>query len=142
MKQYRCHKVVQAEKIADTRWFDGGFKYEVVLEGGSIVPAPQGCPNNRTPPVGAYYVVYEDGYTSWSPAATFEAGYKPEPTDANERARVEYQQLIDRKHALSLFIQGPQFANLTELSRSRLLNQHRFMEGYAAVLAERIGNWA
>jgi hypothetical protein len=29
-------------------------------------------------PIGGYFVQYEDGYQSWSPAAAFEAGYLPE----------------------------------------------------------------
>lgn len=144
MKQYRCHKVVKAEKIAQTRWFDGGFKYEFILEGGDVVPAPHDCPNNRVAPVGAYYVVYEDGYTSWSPAATFEAGYaevKLDTSTALDRAKAELLQLYDRKNSLVLFIQGAEFSKLPKLTQSQLLNQSRFMEGYAAVLAERIEGW-
>jgi hypothetical protein len=80
MKTYRCHKVVQAAKIA------------------KVVPSPdiQCCilqceqdVENRIdfvtvddewyckhkPQPGGYYVRYEDGYTSYSPAEAFEAGY-------------------------------------------------------------------
>lgn len=31
--------------------------------------------NKHTPKEGGYYVRYEDGYESWSPAAVFEKGY-------------------------------------------------------------------
>ena len=31
----------------------------------------------RAPEVGGYYVVYEDGYKSFSPAGAFESGYTP-----------------------------------------------------------------
>jgi hypothetical protein len=31
--------------------------------------------DKHSPQAGGYYVVYEDGYRSYSPAAAFEAGY-------------------------------------------------------------------
>ena len=31
--------------------------------------------NKHKPVVGGYFVIYEDGYTSFSPAAAFESGY-------------------------------------------------------------------
>ena len=37
------------------------------------VPATNEPPHS---PVGGYYVRYEDGYESWSPAGAFESGYK------------------------------------------------------------------
>jgi hypothetical protein len=36
----------------------------------------RGGPN----PLGGYYVLYEDGFESWSPAKVFEAGYLRCPT--------------------------------------------------------------
>ncbi len=53
MPKYRCHKEVWALKIADV------IKYV----------------RKHDPKPGGYYVVYEDGYTSWSPADAFEGGY-------------------------------------------------------------------
>lgn len=77
MRQYRCHKVVQAAKIVD--WLrDPGDSadYRFQLEGGDQVRLPASrIPAGTEKIIGSYYVVYEDGYTSWSPAATFEAGY-------------------------------------------------------------------
>lgn len=55
------------------------------------------------------------------------------------------QRVVDEKNELSeklgkllAFFQTPTFAGLSEAERSRLRNQARFMDGYAAVLEERI----
>lgn len=143
MKAYLSHKQVKAAKVVDVLPSNYGRSFIFHLDDGSNAAPPQGmCADN---PIGGYYVVYQDGYTSWSPAAAFEEGYaeiKPDTSTALDRAKVEFQQLSDRKDALVLFIQGSEFGKLPELTRSQLLNQSRFMEGYAAVLAERIRGWA
>jgi len=73
MPRYVCHKIVHALKI-------------IFIDGGSLIPE-----NPNYGPIGTtlewrqekkaiapgYYVVYEDGYTSWSPVEAFEKGYTP-----------------------------------------------------------------
>ncbi len=146
MKQYRCHKVVEAEKVVGVEMHHDAYMARLVLENGALVRAPDNVFRANTQnPIGGYFVRYEDGYTSWSPAEAFERGYaeiKPDTSTALDRAKIEFQQLSDRKDALVLFIQGSEFGKLPELTRSQLLNQARFMEGYAAVLDERIRSWA
>ena len=75
MPRYRCHKEVWALKISLIR------KWDTFVE---IFPADEGYDSFRVTPewfakhnpeVGGYYVVYKDGYTSFSPAAAFEEGY-------------------------------------------------------------------
>lgn len=75
MKSYRCHKVVQAAKIVDLKDPDEHRARRLVLEDfGEITVHPhQSQFKNAT--VGGYYVVYEDGYASYSPAEAFEKGY-------------------------------------------------------------------
>lgn len=73
MPKYVCHKEVWALKIA-------------AIEGTKIVPelskeyAPfeveQSYLLKHNPQPGGYYVVYADGYKSYSPAKAFEEGYK------------------------------------------------------------------
>lgn len=86
MPTYRSHKEVRALKIKSI-----DFDYDkAVLEGretdGSaiITPEDEGYSPFRVnseyihkhdPKAGGYYVVYEDGYESWSPAKAFEQGY-------------------------------------------------------------------
>lgn len=78
MPKYQSHKKVWALKIAGA---------EVNKDGSvTIAPADKGYAGFTTAPDfgerfkgdendPGYYVVYEDGYKSWSPSAAFESGY-------------------------------------------------------------------
>jgi hypothetical protein len=74
---YQCHKVVKAAKILSVR-LQG--EPESVLEldlapGRASVVVDAAFMLKHSPKVGGYFVIYEDGYQSWSPAEAFEAGY-------------------------------------------------------------------
>lgn len=56
-----------------------------------------------------------------------------------QRVIAEKMELDTRLERLQTFVQTDAFRALSEAERSRLLNQERFMAGYAAVLEERIG---
>jgi hypothetical protein len=71
MPRYQCHKKVWALKIEK-------------IEGVMITPSDRGYARfevddayilKHKPQVGGYYVVYDDGYKSFSPAKAFEEGY-------------------------------------------------------------------
>lgn len=47
----------------------------LTLEGGGFVEIEPEYLVKHKPQVGGYYVVYDDGYKSFSPAETFEGGY-------------------------------------------------------------------
>lgn len=73
---YKSHKVVGAHKIKDIDL--------VGVPGAKITPEDAGEPPfevteeyliKHRPTVGGYFVVYEDGYLSFSPAEAFEDGY-------------------------------------------------------------------
>ncbi len=81
MPKYSCHKEVHALKIKEIGPATGG---EQVPGGAMITPedgryAPfyvdSAYMKKHTPTVGGYYVVYEGGYISFSPAEAFEKGY-------------------------------------------------------------------
>ncbi len=55
-----------------------------------------------------------------------------------ERVVAEKTELSDKLSKLLAFFQSPIFSTLSEAEQSRLRNQARFMDGYAAVLEERI----
>lgn len=55
-----------------------------------------------------------------------------------QRVVDEHKELTEKLNKLLTFFQSPIFNGLPEAERSRLRNQARFMEGYAAVLLERI----
>lgn len=83
MKLYRCHKIVEAAKVIGVAMDHGGFSARLALEDGSYVDAPSNVfrPGTRDP-IGGYFVRYEDGYTSWSPADAFVSGYSEIKPDA------------------------------------------------------------
>lgn len=87
MPRYRCHKEVWALKIAniEVRVETGEFiKGETKILGATVTPADAGYAPfevdsgymaKHKPQIGGYYVVYADGYKSYSPAKAFEEGY-------------------------------------------------------------------
>ena len=79
MPKYRSHKTVWAMKITGIEPQNGnGFA-------GLICETPEGFKSRievsdeyqtkHSPQVGGYYVRYQDGYESFSPAQAFEEGY-------------------------------------------------------------------
>lgn len=83
MPRYKCHKDVWALKIAAIKRDGDGEGRE--SDGSAIITPAEGryAPfavdanymHKHKPQVGGYYVVYKDGYKSWSPASEFEDGY-------------------------------------------------------------------
>lgn len=71
LPRYKSHKEVQALKIADV---DGVY---LTPEDPRFKPfeVSQAYIERHKPQVGGYYVVYADGYESFSPAPAFEEGY-------------------------------------------------------------------
>lgn len=80
MPLYRCHKQVRAMKIKavlNPNIHDEGDGEGVLTFEDSpltIVVDRQYLTKHK-PQAGGYFVVYEDGYQSWSPAKAFEDGY-------------------------------------------------------------------
>ena len=76
MPKYECHKIVWALKIAGIVGDQhGGVYFQPAEEGYDKVPMSPEYVAKHKPEVGGYYVVYEDGYKSFSPAGAFESGY-------------------------------------------------------------------
>ena len=82
MPKYKSHKEVRALKIKAIE-----FEANSAKDGTAIIrPAEEGYApfvvsraymEKHKPEVGGYYVVYADGYKSFSPADAFEDGYSP-----------------------------------------------------------------
>lgn len=85
MPRYKCHKEVWALKIKeirqapaeDERCNAGGDWYLVPEDAGygPVMVGNDAYYAKHKPQVGGYYVVYDDGYKSYSPAGAFESGY-------------------------------------------------------------------
>lgn len=85
MPRYRCHKEVWALKIervqldaddarVEGRETDGSAR--LIVEGPySPIRVDHAYMRKHNPQAGGYYVVYKDGYKSFSPAQAFEEGY-------------------------------------------------------------------
>ena len=85
MPRYKCHKEVWALKIkaveqapADQERCHAGGDWYLVPEDEGYGPVLVGHDEyvaKHKPEAGGYYVVYADGYKSFSPAKAFEDGY-------------------------------------------------------------------
>ena len=86
LPKYKCHKevwglkITKIEKDCDlaketNRETDGSAMITSAEEGYSPIKVDQAYMVKHKPFVGGYYVVYEDGYKSFSPSDVFENGY-------------------------------------------------------------------
>ena len=86
LPRYKCHKEVHALKIefikpdaelakAENRETTGGAWFKIADEGYKSIHVEADWMKKHAPVAGGYYVVYEDGYKSFSPAKAFEDGY-------------------------------------------------------------------
>lgn len=76
MPKYVCHKTVWALKICGiTTELDGTATLHPSDGAFGPIHVPAEYVVKHSPRVGGYYVQYEDGYKSFSPAKAFEEGY-------------------------------------------------------------------
>jgi hypothetical protein len=149
MPRYQCHKQVWALKIKEVKQSDPG----VIFEGGSweIVPEDSRYGDIRVsheyyckhkPEAGGYFVVYDDGYKSFSPAKAFEDGYTlPKVSTFKERVTQEEAELSEKLNKLGEFIHGNVFKTLAEEDRALLQEQDDHMRSYVGVLRKRIARF-
>ena len=98
MPRYQSHKVVRALKLRRVDWENCALipaddSYEPI-------PVARKWMDNRIqhadggiPEEPGYFVLYEDGYMSWSPTEAFEAGYALIPDGASDSNAVFIEQL-------------------------------------------------
>lgn len=81
MQQYKSHKTVEAAKINSvTMQDDGSAQINLLGDDAAVIVTADWLSKHQpadpnTPLAGGYFVLYDDEYTSWSPADAFEAGY-------------------------------------------------------------------
>lgn len=83
--QYKCHKVVRAFKIARIDLSPNTSYLIPVQREIAPIPISKHVLENKNPSQGDYYVLYDDGYFSFSPPKAFEDGYSL----LEEEAKVE-----------------------------------------------------
>lgn len=75
---WQCHKRVWAAKVAAVSTKEGIPSLILDLEGDQTnVAVGQAWIDKNKPEIGGYFVLYADGYRSYSPAAAFREGYTP-----------------------------------------------------------------
>ncbi|HEX8838178.1 MAG TPA: hypothetical protein VF748_14650 [Candidatus Acidoferrum sp.] len=85
LAQWSCHKIVRAGEIigviGQTEPGHGQFVLHVIDCHGQRTPAQlpiaRVMASGKIPMAGDFFVVYRDGYTSWSPRQEFLDGYSP-----------------------------------------------------------------
>lgn len=73
MPRYVCHKKVHALQILEVK--DDSLVVEAPF---APIKVSWDWLEHHCPAAGGYYVVYQDGYTSYSPKTAFEQGYTKE----------------------------------------------------------------
>ena len=118
LPRYRSHKIVSALKIFAIEANDTPDEW-------TIVPAEEGYAGiivdgyymrKHEPQVGGYFVVYEDGYRSWSPAEAFEAGYR-RITDGEMGAALG---AVSERQSVPDVMRAGEWAPLTAVQKTRV----------------------
>lgn len=98
LPEYQCHKKVRALKIGNVIIKHHDNDHFAQITGATIVPADSTIPSfevpgdyvkKHNPQSGGYYVLYEDGYSSYSPAKAFEDGYTKIASGGSQIARAD-----------------------------------------------------
>lgn len=95
---YRCHKIVRAGFIVDVGPADFGNCFALTIQGlDEPILVSREFDNKHAPRPGTYYVLYEDGYQSISPAEAFEAGYR----EIDTVSMVEIEAIAEKAHEMN-----------------------------------------
>lgn len=127
MKKYIGTKQVEAEPMT----MGEAYKRNL-LQTGRV-------PNDSEKDNPGFYVRYQDGYESWSPAETFNKAYKLADTPL-DRLIIEHQELRDKIDKLKKIICSKEFCDFDYKQRILLNMQLRSMIEYSFILKERIEN--
>ena len=145
MPKYKSHKEVWALKIREiyiaSNMSPDGILY---FEDERYNPITLGCEyfEKHKPQVGGYYVVYKDGYKSFSPSEAFEGGNTLiKETTFLERLINEEKELAEKIVGLNEALFSDGFSEKVGGYQFDLLNlQHGAMITYRRVLIMRINN--
>ena len=121
MPRYTCHKQVHALKIGHIIRDGDETHSPIPLVAGSacIIPADPGYGpfsvdatylEKHRPQVGGYYVVYRDGYKSFSPASEFEDGYKPLVKGVRMRAKLSVESVAKQRYPGENIVMTPDYS--------------------------------
>ena len=137
MDRYQSIKVVWAVVIVE------------ILEGGNLLKGEDGesylCPSQNTkdgggyqPEIGDWLIKYDNDYMSVSPKKAFEDGYRIFPENWKERMLIEAADLQDKVASRMIFVDKPEFKELTEQKQRLMKSQLQAMQLYEKALKTRI----
>ena len=148
LPKYQCHKKVWALKIKavaqgtqPTDLPGGSWMLHPADDGYGPLEVSHEWYAKHKPEAGGYFVVYDDGYKSYSPASAFEPGYSLITPASTHQQRVldEKRELDERLSKLDAFIlDNPLFLQLSGSEQERLARQSKAMAIYSGILGERI----
>jgi hypothetical protein len=75
MKTYKSYKTVRAAKIKNIVVLSES-QTKLELEDSDAIIVDKSFMSRHSPYVGGYYILYRDGYQSYSPKDAFEGGYE------------------------------------------------------------------
>lgn len=126
MKKYIGTKQIEAEPMTMGEAYRRGL-----LHAGRV-------PSESEKSKAGYYVKYDNGYESWSPADVFEKAYKLADTYL-DRLRIERDELHDRYVKAKNYLSSPLAEKqLTPREKGSLAAQVEFMRQYLFCVEERI----
>lgn len=139
---WKSHKIVQAFQIAQINHApDGGAALSPADTKLASVQVNADWVKKHNPQVGGFYVIYGDGYASYSPEQAFIDGYSLLP-DYQVRIIAERDELKKKLNALDSFIASSRaFADLPAFEQEDLRTQYTHMVAYLMILNQRIGRF-
>ena len=127
MKKYIGTQQVEAESMT----MEEAYKRNLLQKGK--------VPNDSEKNNPGFYVRYQDGYESWSPAESFCKAYKFANTPL-DRMIIEREELSNKIDKLEKFICSEKFNSLNDKQRILLNMQLHSMIEYSLILKEIISN--
>jgi hypothetical protein len=147
MPKYKSHKEVWALKIksivrdgeGENRESDGSAIITPEEEGYAPFKVEGDYLHKHKPQVGGYYVIYKDGYKSFSPSEAFEEGNSLiKETTFLDRLKAEQQELLDKVTKLAMFLNSDKVETLSDGNHLLLKQQLEVMNAYLNILIIRI----
>lgn len=126
LQTYISHKRVQAAEIISVGHYrtneDGKVMRSITIWGGEVIDLPGDTFSRYTPSPGDAYIVYEDGYKSFSPRKAFLEGYATE-SECIQREASEADRL---RAILRQCVRG---ADIVDLGNGETLGLHLAHKG-------------
>jgi hypothetical protein len=141
LPQYRCHKRVSALKISHIEITDSGAVITPADDGYKPFKVNSAFMDKHRPVVGGYYVVYVDGYETFSPAESFERGYI-RASECNKGLTTRDLDMQEKRLLKIIFKAGPDGRELNSLNSRTLRSARLGLSSYGLIHYDKKNNSA